>query len=60
MDCVCRPRERITIERSWSNAPALDSQTEIEIAVEQSAKTILECDLTDDLPDALVAMPADA
>ena len=50
--------QRITIERSWSNAPALDSETEIQLAVEHSAKTILECNLTDDLPDALVAEPA--
>ena len=50
--------QRITIERSWSNAPALDSETEIQLAVEYSAKTILECSLTDDLPDALVATPA--
>jgi uncharacterized protein (DUF58 family) len=48
----------ITIERSWSNAPALDSETEIELAVEHSAETILECHLVDDLPDALVAAPA--
>jgi uncharacterized protein (DUF58 family) len=50
--------QRITIERSWSNAPALDSETEIELAVEHSAETILECRLVDDLPDALVAAPA--
>jgi uncharacterized protein (DUF58 family) len=49
--------QRITIERSWSNAPALDSETEIQLAVEHSAKTILDCHLTDDLPDALVATP---
>ena len=48
----------ITIERSWSNAPALDSETEIQLAVEHSAETILECHLVDDLPDALVAAPA--
>jgi uncharacterized protein (DUF58 family) len=48
----------ITIERSWSNAPALDSETEIELAVEHSAETILECHLVDNLPDALVAAPA--
>jgi uncharacterized protein (DUF58 family) len=52
------PAEQITIERSWSNAPALDSETEIQLAVEQSAETILECHLVDDLPDALVATPA--
>jgi uncharacterized protein (DUF58 family) len=50
--------QRITIERSWRNAPALDSETEIQLAVEHSAKTILECNLTDDLPDALVDTPA--
>ncbi len=48
----------ITIERSWSNAPSLDSETEIQLAVEHSAETILECHLVDDLPDALVASPA--
>ena len=55
---ACRPPQQITVERSWSNAPALDSETEIELAVEQNGRTILECRLVDDLPDALVAMPA--
>jgi uncharacterized protein (DUF58 family) len=50
--------QQITIKRSWSNAPALDSETEIELAVEHAAETILECRLLDDLPDALVAEPA--
>jgi uncharacterized protein (DUF58 family) len=49
---------QIAMERSWSNAPALDSETEIELAVEQGAETILEFRLVDDLPDALVATPA--
>jgi uncharacterized protein (DUF58 family) len=49
---------RITVERSWSNAPSLDSQTEIEIAVEQQSRTILECRIVDDLPEELVATPA--
>jgi uncharacterized protein (DUF58 family) len=48
----------IAVERSWSNAPSLDSETEIELAVEQQGGTILECRLVDDLPDALVATPA--
>jgi uncharacterized protein (DUF58 family) len=56
------PPRAITIERSWSNAPALDSETEIELAVEflapERGGTILECSLTDDLPLALVATPA--
>jgi uncharacterized protein (DUF58 family) len=49
--------QQIAIERSWSNAPALDSETQIELSVEHSAETILECHLVDDLPDALVAAP---
>ena len=52
------PAQQITIERSWSNVPSLDSETEIQLAVEHSAETILECHLVDDLPDALVAAPA--
>jgi uncharacterized protein (DUF58 family) len=50
--------QRITIERSWSNAPSLDSETEIQLAVEHGRETTLECHLVDDLPDALVAAPA--
>jgi uncharacterized protein (DUF58 family) len=48
----------ISVERSWSNAPSLDSETEIELAVEQQGGTILECRLVDDLPDALLTTPA--
>jgi uncharacterized protein (DUF58 family) len=44
--------------RSWSNAPALDSQTEIELTIENHGKLIVDCRLTDDLPPALVAQPA--
>jgi uncharacterized protein (DUF58 family) len=50
--------QQITIERSWSNVPALDSETEIQLAAEHRAETILECKLIDDLPDALVASPS--
>ena len=49
---------QILIERSWNNAPSLDSDTEIELAVQQQGKIILQCRLVDDLPDALVAVPA--
>jgi uncharacterized protein (DUF58 family) len=49
---------RIAVERSWSNAPALSSETEIEIAVEQGGEVILDCRLVDDLPEALKATPA--
>jgi uncharacterized protein (DUF58 family) len=48
----------IAVERSWSNAPALDSETEIEIAVEQQGDVILDCRIVDDLPEALTAAPA--
>ncbi len=50
--------QRITVERSWSNAPSLDSETEIQLAVEHGRETSLECHLVDDLPDAFVAAPA--
>jgi len=45
-------------ERSWSNAPSLDSATEIELALENRGNLIVECRLIDDLPAALVADPA--
>ena len=52
----------ISVERAWSNAPALDSETEIELSVQtpvaRQGSVILECRLIDDLPDALVATPA--
>ena len=49
--------ERIVIARSWNNAPALDSETEIELAIEQHGGGILQCRILDDLPDALAATP---
>jgi uncharacterized protein (DUF58 family) len=39
--------------RSWSNTPALDSKTEIELTIENRGKLILDCRLVDDLPPAL-------
>jgi uncharacterized protein (DUF58 family) len=44
--------------RAWSNAPALDSETEIELTIENNGSLIIECRLLDDLPPALVAEPA--
>jgi uncharacterized protein (DUF58 family) len=44
----------LTAGRSWSNAPALDSETEIELTLENHSRTIVECRLIDDLPPALV------
>ncbi len=59
LDGLRLPRaQQITIERSWSNVPSLDSETEIQLAVEHGAEIIFECHLVDDLPDALVAAPA--
>jgi uncharacterized protein (DUF58 family) len=52
------PRQ-ITAIRTWSNAPALDSNTEIELSLENAGSLILECRLIDDLPPALVANPAE-
>ena len=49
------PKEaNLTAARRWSNAPALDSQTEIELTIENRGGVILECRLTDDLPPALM------
>ena len=52
-----RPQE-ITLERAWNNAPSLDSETEIELSVEQQGRVVLECCLVDDLPEAFVVSPA--
>jgi uncharacterized protein (DUF58 family) len=52
------PAAKLTLGRSWSNAPALDSDTEIELTVENHGALILDCRLIDDLPPALVAQPA--
>ena len=47
----------LSATRSWSNAPALDSQTEIELTIENRGRTIVHCRLVDDLPAALVSDP---
>ena len=52
------PAAQLTAARSWSNAPALDSETEIELTIENHGQTIVDCRLVDDLPPALVAQPA--
>lgn len=39
--------------RSWTNAPALDGQTEIEISLLNQSRLPIECSLIDDLPHAL-------
>ena len=54
LDGMRLPRAAMLIAaRNWSNAPSLDSQTEIELTVENQGAVIIECFLTDDLPPAL-------
>ena len=48
---------QLTIGRSWTNAPSLDSETEVELTVENHGRTIIHCRLDDDLPPALAAEP---
>ena len=44
---------KLVATRNWSNAPSLDSQTEIELTIENQGSVIVECLLIDDLPPAL-------
>jgi uncharacterized protein (DUF58 family) len=48
---------QLTARRNWSNAPALDSETEIELTIENHGSLIVECRLVDDLPPSLVVEP---
>jgi uncharacterized protein (DUF58 family) len=58
LDGMRLPRAaELTAARSWTNAPALDSETEIELTVENQSGLIVECRLEDDLPPALVPKP---
>ncbi len=50
---------QLTAVRSWSNAPALDSETEIELTLENEGRMIVNCRVLDDLPPALAAGPAE-
>jgi uncharacterized protein (DUF58 family) len=59
LDGLRLPRaSQLTASRSWSNAPALDSEIEIELHLSNHSQMIVECRLVDDLPPALVAEPA--
>jgi uncharacterized protein (DUF58 family) len=58
LDGMRLPRPaQLTASRSWSNAPTLDSQTEIDLTIENHGRVIVECRLIDDLPPALVREP---
>jgi uncharacterized protein (DUF58 family) len=47
----------LIVGRSWANAPALDSETEIELTIENRGRMIIECRIVDDLPPALIEEP---
>ncbi|HEU5457680.1 MAG TPA: DUF58 domain-containing protein [Terracidiphilus sp.] len=54
LDGLRLPRAaQLMVTRRWSNAPSLDSETEIELTVENLGRMIVECRLVDDLPLAL-------
>ena len=58
LDGARLPRpEEIEVERKWSNAPSLGSETEVELSVHQSSRIVLDCVLVEDLPEALAAVP---
>ena len=48
---------QLSATRAWSNAPALDGESEIELTIENHGRTIINCRLVDDLPAALIADP---
>ncbi|MDR3682217.1 MAG: hypothetical protein P4L11_00705, partial [Geothrix sp.] len=45
--------QSLSATRTWSNAPALDSETEIELTLDNRGSLILVCRLVDDLPTSL-------
>ena len=56
LDGMRLPKEReLTAQRAWKNAPALDSETEIELTIENRSGRAVDCRVVDDLPPALTA-----
>ena len=56
LDGMRLPKEReLTAQRAWRNAPALDSETEIELTIENRSRRAVDCRVVDDLPPALTA-----
>jgi uncharacterized protein (DUF58 family) len=49
--------DQLIASRSWLNAPALGSETEIQLTIENRGRMILDCRIVDDLPPSLVAEP---
>ncbi len=59
LDGMRLPRaQQLTAERLWANTPALDSETEIELSIENLSRTVIDCRLVDDLPAALISETA--
>ncbi len=59
LDGMRLPRAaELSAQRSWNNAPSLDSTTEIELSIENHGRTIILCRVEDDLPAALGDSPA--
>ncbi len=48
---------RIEAKRRWISAPALGSETEVELSILQRGRRLLLCRMMDDLPGAFVAAP---
>jgi len=58
LDGMRLPRAaELAAQRSWTNAPALDSTTEIELSIENRGRTIVLCRVEDDLPCAFGEAP---
>ena len=58
LDCLRLPAaDALQASRSWANAPALDSETEIEISLQNTGRVIVDCHLEDDLAPALASDP---
>jgi uncharacterized protein (DUF58 family) len=49
--------DQIKARRSWTNAPALDSETEIELMLYNQGRLIVACRVEDDLAPELVGEP---
>lgn len=49
--------ERLRMERHWLSIPMQGVLTEVEVSVYQDGKSLLQCDLVDDLPQELAPLP---
>lgn len=59
LDAKRLPKEReLIVQRKWIHVPAMDSETEIELTIENQCGLAVECRMVDDLPHALTAETA--